>query len=812
MTDRPILLIIDDHPDNLIVLTQVVESLVSGCNVVSATSAEEGLALALEKNPDAALIDVQMPGMDGVEMCRMLKANPLIRRMAVILITSQGASAEDKARALEAGADDFMSRPIDNVELAARIKVVLRIKKAEDDLRSLNANLKSRVAERTAELAFANRQLRAERDRSRNLVEIAPTIIMELDAQGHIVTFNPYFEELSGFRLDEVKGKNWLETFVPERERGHITTVLEKAVTGAQTSGTISPVLTKDGMERDILWFNRTIRGDEGQVTGVLAIGQDITDIRRAAGIQDVLLGILRAATEESDLSVLISRIRDEIGTVIDTSNFYVALYDPEDETYRFPFFVGDEETVDPDERLSLPTSLTDYVRRTGKSLWMDDEIKADLERRGEAEMVGVPSRLWLGAPLRAADRVIGVVAVQSYGDLHHFAREDLELLDAVADTTAIAICRNQAEQQMTRLGRVVEDSVNEVYVFDAEDLRFTQVNRAARGNLGYSMAELKQMSPLDLKPEFTEETFAEVLEPLRSGERERLRFTTFHRRNDDSLYPVEMYLSLVSTGGDPIFVAIALDITERRKIEAELDGHREYLEDLIEERTGQLTRAKEVTEAVNEILYEALTCKDEGGLSQLCMGMARRLTGAAFGFIGEINERGRLDYFALDQAALDASRIPETQASMMIRDREVRGIWSTVITSGQSRIINDPASHEDSVGVPEGHPELESFLGVPLILRGETFGIMALGNKDDGFSEADQDAVTALATAFIQALMRLRAEQKAAREARDRQKALNLMVGRELRMAELKKEIEARENENLRLRERLGRGGGSVS
>ncbi|MCD4750883.1 MAG: GAF domain-containing protein, partial [Thermoanaerobaculales bacterium] len=576
----------------------------------------------------------------------------------------------------------------------------------------------------------------------------------------------------------------------PDRQRGRITTVLEKTATDDEMSGTVNPILTRDGKTRDIIWFNRLIEDTEGHCTGVLSIGQDITDITRAAEIQNVLIGILRAAAEEVELSDMISRIRDEVGMVIDTTNFYVALYDPDDETYRFPYFVGEEDMVDPDKRLAMPTSLTDYVRRTGKPLWIDDETQADLKRRGEAEMIGVPARLWLGAPLETTEGIIGVVSVQSYDDPLLFTIEDLDLLDAVANTIAITIRHHRVEEQMTRLGRAVEDSVNEVYVFDAEDLHFIQVNRGARENLGYSMGDLKTMTPVDLKSEFTEETFAEALVPLKSGAIERLQFQTVHQRKDQSLYPVEVNMSLVSGDARPVFIAVILDITERRMIEAELDGHRQYLEDLVEEKTGQLTRAKEVTEAVNEILYEALTCEDEAGLSQLSIGVACRLTGTAFGLIGEINESGRFDTFALDQPVQDASRIPVTQASEMLQDMEVRGIWGRVITSGQPQIINDPASHEDSVGVPEGHPELKSFLGVPLILCGQTFGMIALANKEGGFAEADQEAITALATAFVQALKRLRAESDAKKHAAGRQKALNLMVGRELRMVELKEEI----------------------
>ncbi len=104
MPGTPRLLIVDDKPDNLFVLTQVVHTLVPGCEVVTAADAEHGLALVAVQEFDGAVIDVQMPGMDGIEMCQRLKQDPSTSRVPVILITSHGASAEFKAQGLDAPA------------------------------------------------------------------------------------------------------------------------------------------------------------------------------------------------------------------------------------------------------------------------------------------------------------------------------------------------------------------------------------------------------------------------------------------------------------------------------------------------------------------------------------------------------------------------------------------------------------------------------------------------------------------------------------------------------------------------------------
>ncbi len=105
---------------------------------------------------------------------------------------------------------------------------------------------------------------------------------------------------------------------------------------------------------------------------------------------------------------------------------------------------------------------------------------------------------------------------------------------------------RKHAEKLSTRFGRVVEDSLNEIYIFDSGTLQFLQATQGVRENLGYSMEELKKLTPLDISPEFTAETFADLIAPLRSGAEQRIVYRTIHRRKDDSRCPVEVHLQLI--------------------------------------------------------------------------------------------------------------------------------------------------------------------------------------------------------------------------------------------------------------------------
>ena len=127
---------------------------------------------------------------------------------------------------------------------------------------------------------------------------------------------------------------------------------------------------------------------------------------------------------------------------------------------------------------------------------------------------------------------------------------------------------RKRAEAEQARLTSILEKSLNEIYVFDTERMRFQYVNQGALRNLGFSMEQLRGMTPVDLKPDFTEEKFRKMVAPLLCRELEKLVFHTVHRRCDGSLYPVEVHLQCVEHAGESVFMAVILDITERKKVE----------------------------------------------------------------------------------------------------------------------------------------------------------------------------------------------------------------------------------------------------
>ena len=170
---NPVILCVDDEEANLKLLENILVP--RGYAVVSAASGKDALLKIKSQAIDLVLLDIIMPGMDGFEVCRQIKEDPKLRNIPVIMITVLTAK-KDRIRGIEAGADEFLSKPFDQTEVLARIKILLRVKELDDErkraesqketafeaLQKSHNELDRQVRERTAELAQANEILQAD--------------------------------------------------------------------------------------------------------------------------------------------------------------------------------------------------------------------------------------------------------------------------------------------------------------------------------------------------------------------------------------------------------------------------------------------------------------------------------------------------------------------------------------------------------------------------------------------------------------------------------------------------------------------------
>ena len=138
-------------------------------------------------------------------------------------------------------------------------------------------------------------------------------------------------------------------------------------------------------------------------------------------------------------------------------------------------------------------------------------------------------------------------------------------------------------ENDLQTLGSIIDNSINEIYIFNSNDLLFTYVNLGASQNIGYSLEEMREMTPVDIKPEYTISDFRRLIVPLIEGSQEQLVFETVHRRKDGSDYNVEIRLQLMERQGKQQFVVIANDITRRKAVEAQLRQSEEHFRSIAE-------------------------------------------------------------------------------------------------------------------------------------------------------------------------------------------------------------------------------------
>jgi PAS domain S-box-containing protein len=294
----------------------------------------------------------------------------------------------------------------------------------------------------------AEAALRETEERFRAIFETARDCIFVKDSDLRYTHVNPAMAELFGRPESELIGVTDDELF----EQDTVVRVRETdlRVLAGEIREEVNTSIV-GGVEYVFHAVKVPLRDVNGEVTGLCGIARDITGLDRAESVERVMGGILHAAASSADLKTLIERIRELLGTLIDTTNFYVALYD--DSTgYSFPFYADEYDAIEKFGPEPMPKSLTDYVRRTGEPALVDADKFAELQRQGEVHLVGTDSKQWLGAPLITDRGVIGIVSVQSYHDETLYSKKDLELLHYAAGTISIAVERKRADEQRRAL------------------------------------------------------------------------------------------------------------------------------------------------------------------------------------------------------------------------------------------------------------------------------------------------------------------------------------------------------------------------
>jgi len=296
------ILAINDKTDNLVTLSALLKNLMPDCTVITAQSGMEGIGKAKAELPDAILLDVKMPDMDGFETCRRLMSDEKTKNIPVIMITAIETDQQSRIRGMDIGANAFLAKPINEFELVSQVNVALRIKKAEDALREERNSLEKTVWERTAALSRMNAFLDS-------ILENIPNMIFLKDARElRVVRFNRAGENLLGHSREDVLGKNDYDLF-PKEQADFFTEKDRKVLHGKEVVDIPEEsIQTRNKGERILHTKKVPILDGNGEPEYLLGISEDITDRKRAEEKLISALDSLRKAVSAT-IQVMVSAV-----------------------------------------------------------------------------------------------------------------------------------------------------------------------------------------------------------------------------------------------------------------------------------------------------------------------------------------------------------------------------------------------------------------------------------------------------------------------------------------------------------------------
>ena len=293
MKDKPVILIVDDQPQNIELLEAYLAP--QDYEIVTAANGEEALGKLSGNQIDLILLDIIMPGMDGFEVARRVRQDDMHRLLPIILITVLR-ETEDRVKGIEAGCDDFISRPVDKIELLARVRSLLKVKAYNDLMSNYQKELAAEVTGRTEELKQtlenlqqdiierkrAEKALGASESRYRYLYESMMDAFVYVNIDGYVVEFNEVYRKMLGYEPEELRRLTYVD-ITPEKWHAIEAEIIEKqAMIRGYTDLYEKEYRGKDGTIIPIEIRAYLIRDDQGKPDGLWGIVRDITERKRA--------------------------------------------------------------------------------------------------------------------------------------------------------------------------------------------------------------------------------------------------------------------------------------------------------------------------------------------------------------------------------------------------------------------------------------------------------------------------------------------------------------------------------------------------
>ncbi len=565
MNETTQMLIVDDSPDNLLVLSSIVREFFPTIDIMTVSSAAEGLSFATEAKVDVALIDVQMPGMNGIEMCRVLKTDSRTKHIALILLTGYSADPKLKAMGLESGADDFINRPFDTVEFIARVKVILRIKEAEDNLRNMNERLEAQVTEKVAEL-------REKEERFRSICLNSREWVWEVDGHGTF-TYTHDAAEILGYTHEDLVGKKrFLDLIHPVGTRGLKSTTTKGMERKLSFRDVVYKVQNKQGATRWISISGFPISDMNGVLFGYRGSAIDVTLRKQAENLQRAQLRLIKYSISHTEQEFIQQFLAEAERLTESEMGFFNLLHEDEKTLSLRAWSKKSEETVcalvkrDNRYPVSQAGVWADCISQR-KPLIHNDYASLPHKKglpEGHATIVRE-----LVVPVIRGDKITAVVGVGNKRDLYTDA--DVLALQRLADVGWETIVHKKGDAERALLQSAVECAAEGIVITDKAGL-IQYVNPAFEEMTGFVREEALGQNPrlLQGKKEGTA-FYLDLWATLLRGETWYGQFV--NKKKDGTLYTEGARISPVfNTAGETTnYIAVKSDITHSLELEDQL-------------------------------------------------------------------------------------------------------------------------------------------------------------------------------------------------------------------------------------------------
>lgn len=379
-------------------------------------------------------------------------------------------------------------------------------------------------------------ELAESENRLRTILEAEPECIKLLDSTGKCLMMNPAgLAMIEADNEQQVIGESMPKLLLPKHRKAFLE--LTKNIFKGESGKLEFEIEGLKGTHRWLETHAVPMRNEQGKIISLLGVTRDITDRKKA---EEAIID------SEEKRRLIMSGALDAI-ICIDT-NETITFWNPQAEVifgWKEAEVIGQSlsELIVPEPFRKYHNEGIKHYLKTGEGKALNILLELSAIRQSGEEF---PIELTV-IPIKQGDEVFFCAFIR--------------------DITQ----RKKVEQEKNSLLATLENSLNEIFIFDAETLLFTYVNKGALQNLGYSEQEIKTLTPLDIKPDFTASTFKQLINPIVNNDKEKIIFFTNHQRKDRSLYPAEVHLQLVTDGHNKRFLAIILDITERKKAEKQI-------------------------------------------------------------------------------------------------------------------------------------------------------------------------------------------------------------------------------------------------